>query len=449
MKSILTPILALCSFAPAAEPLCYSQIVIEDRDGAVEGIACVPEPQAPRWAREVSAEKFNWPLPGKEPFFAGPVRYVLPPADQGEAFFKHNHQPALTWLANGDLLAIWYSTRDENGTELTVLASRRRAGRNEWDPSAVFFKAAGRNMHGSALAVDDQGTLHHLNGVAPEGAKSWENLAVLHRSSRDGGVTWSPVRAVNPRYQRRNQIIAGTFQTKAGVLVQACDAVPGGHGGTALHISRDHGLTWNDPGAGQPAPKFTPTTTGRGTIAGIHAGVAELSNGHLLALGRGDAIDGRMPMSRSADLGTTWNYSASPFSPIGSGQRLVLLRLREGPLLLVSFTCTGREKARSRGMEFPCSDGSTFRGYGMFAALSDDDGATWPVRKLITPGSGTFDGGAWTGTFTATPDNAEHAGYLAATQTPDGTIHLISSALHYQFNSAWLRQVATSKPPTP
>ncbi|MCU0779670.1 MAG: glycoside hydrolase [Akkermansiaceae bacterium] len=426
----------------AAEPLCYRQIVIEDRDGEVADIACVPGSRAPRWAREVAAETYQWPAPRNEPFFSGPVRFVLPPVDEGEAFLKHNHQPAVTWLANGDLLAIWYSTLDENGTELTVLASRRRAGRDVWDPSAVFFKAAGRNMHGSALIVDDQGTLHHLNGMAPEGARSWEKLALLHRSSRDFGVTWSPTRAVSPNYQRRNQVIAGTFQTKAGVLVQPCDAVPGGHGGTALHLSRDHGLTWHDPGAGEPAPEFTPDTPGRGTIAGIHAGVAELADGSLLAFGRGDTIGGRMPMSRSADLGTTWTYSASPFPPIGGGQRLVLLRLREGPLLFVSFTCTGRENARGRGMDFPRADGTSFRGYGMFAAVSEDDGKTWPVRKLITPGQGDYDGGAWTGKFTATPDNAEHAGYLAATQTPDGTIHLVSSALHYQFNLPWLRQPA-------
>ncbi|MBM3493037.1 MAG: hypothetical protein FJX72_01750 [Armatimonadetes bacterium] len=31
-------------------------------------------------------------------------------------------------------------------------------------------------------------------------------------------------------------------------------------------------------------------------------------------------------------------------------------------------------------------------------------------------------------------------GYLAATQTPDGVIHLISSRLHYRFNLGWLKQ---------
>ena len=42
----------------------------------------------------------------------------------------------------------------------------------------------------------------------------------------------------------------------------------------------------------------------------------------------------------------------------------------------------------------------------------------------------------------------EPAGYLAATQTPDGTIHLLSSRLHYRFNLAWLRQLAAVPPPS-
>jgi hypothetical protein len=36
--------------------------------------------------------------------------------------------------------------------------------------------------------------------------------------------------------------------------------------------------------------------------------------------------------------------------------------------------------------------------------------------------------------------HAEPLGYLAATQTPDGTIHLLSSGLHYRFNLPWLER---------
>ena len=167
--------------------------------------------------------------------------------------------------------------------------------------------------------------------------------------------------------------------------------------------------------------------------------MVELEGGRLIALGRGDTINGRMPISVSIDLGKTWTYKASPFPPIGGGQRLVLRRLQEGPLVLISFTSNDRNNPEGSGMAFTDQNGHEFTGYGMFAALSFDEGETWPVRKLLTPGEGEFDGGAWTTRFKATPTLAEHAGYLAATQSPDGIIHLISSRLHYRFNLAWLK----------
>ena len=89
-------------------------------------------------------------------------------------------------------------------------------------------------------------------------------------------------------------------------------------------------------------------------------------------------------------------------------------------------------------MTFTDQDGHEFTGHGMYAAVSFDQGETWPVRKLLTPGEGELNGGAWTQDFVATPTRAEHAGYLAATQSPDNVIHLISSRLHYRVNLAWL-----------
>lgn len=46
---------------------------------------------------------------------------------------------------------------------------------------------------------------------------------------------------------------------------------------------------------------------------------------------------------------------------------------------------------------------------GMFAAVSYDEGKTWPVRKLITDGQYRFmDGGAWTGFSKRTPTGPNH-----------------------------------------
>ena len=111
------------------KPLTYRRFEVEEADGRVLNMTPTPDESAPRWAREVEQEPYKWTRPtSEEPLFAQPIPFVLPPADEGEPFGRHNHQPSITWLPNGDLLAIWYSTGSEQGTELTVLASRLRPG---------------------------------------------------------------------------------------------------------------------------------------------------------------------------------------------------------------------------------------------------------------------------------------------------------------------------------
>lgn len=412
----------------------YRKFEVVEAEGKVVGTVPIADAadSMPLWAKDVAQEKHNWQGSYRsEPYFEKPQVYVKPPVEgSGEPFYSHNHQPDITWLENGDLMAIWYTTDAERGTELTVVASRLRAGSSEWEPCSEFFKAENRNMHGNAIYYDaNTGFLHHINGMGKEGATGWENLALLHRFSTDNGKTFSAARAISTgaNYQRRHQVIAGIVQTKEGFLIVPCDATPSARGATAIHISRDGGMSWSDPG---------------GDIRGIHAGLEQLKDGRLLAFGRVQPIDGKMPISISNDLGKTWEYSASEFPPIGGGQRLVFRRLNEGALMLVSFTEPDQKSGRnpSKGMEFEAADGTKFTGYGMYAAISYDEGESWPVRKLITPCEGSYDGGAWTKDFTATPTKAEHAGYLAATQTPDGVIHLISSKLHYRFNLKWLEQ---------
>ncbi len=94
----------------------------------------------------------------------------------------------------------------------------------------------------------------------------------------------------------------------------------------------------------------------------------------------------------------------------------------------------------SEGMTIEDASGEERPVRGLFAALSYDEGETWPVRRLITddgPGRWLV-GGAWTGRFRMSRDTAEPQGYLSVTQTPDGVIHLIASALHYELNRAWV-----------
>lgn len=389
----------------------------------------------------VSQTKYSW-TKVTGPVFNEPQVFVIQPQDGHTPFYTHNHQPAITWCDNGDLLAIWFSANQENEREMTVLQSRLHPGFTEWEPAREFYRIPDRNLTGSSLMRDSRGTLYHMNGV--ERAGDWQNLALTYRKSTDNGLTWSTPELVAPEHTVHHQVIQGPTILKNGWFMQACDAGPGGADGTALFISKDQGKTWTDQSHGQPLGEITEGGHGP-VIAGIHAGVVQLKDGSLMALGRNNNIKGadgipHMTMSLSKDYGETWEYHASPFPPIDGGQRGVLMRLNEGPIVFFCFTDhPQRTPEAQRGMMFTDRNGKQFRGYGLYAAVSYDEGKTWPVRKLVSDGKYRFlNGGAWTRFFEMDDHRAEPRGYMAGCQTPDDMIHLVSSRIHYSFNLKWL-----------
>ncbi|MHC4648924.1 MAG: exo-alpha-sialidase, partial [Planctomycetota bacterium] len=153
-------------------------------------------------------------------------------------------------------------------------------------------------------------------------------------------------------------------------------------GATGLWISEDRGKSW---------------IVTEKPIEGIHAGVVDFGKGKFMALGRSKAKK-TMPKSVTTDNGRSWEYSLTDLPGIGGGKRCVLRRLKEGSLLLVSFTKRKRKNNPDAGMKIIDAAGNERTVYGMYAALSFDDGRSWPVRKLVTAGGPAreFDGGAWT-----------------------------------------------------
>jgi len=56
---------------------------------------------------------------------------------------------------------------------------------SEWEKPRMFYQIADRNLTGTALLNDHQGTLYHINGV--EAAGHWQNLMMTLRTSTDNG----------------------------------------------------------------------------------------------------------------------------------------------------------------------------------------------------------------------------------------------------------------------
>lgn len=139
--------------------------------------------------------------------------------------------------------------------------------------------------------------------------------------------------------------------------------------------------------------------------------------------------------SLSDDGGNTWRYSASPFPGIHGGQRGVVLRLSEGPIIFCSFA--------NVPYEVPTECGSPRGVTGLYCAGSEDEGDSWPWRRVVSN-----DGPGWTleqldgELFSMNATTGEGDGYSVARQGLDGTIHLITSRNHYRFNLAWLQTPA-------
>jgi hypothetical protein len=409
----------------------------------------IDEQPVPLNRRDVSHQAWHWSahrVDPDRPYFRGPEVYVkVPPGSGGPLFSKHNHFPALTWCPNGDLLATWYTCLTEGGTQLNIAASRLRRGAEEWEEASLFWDSADRNDHSAALWTDpDTGRLYHFQGTGSHPNQGHQVLAM--RTSDDSGASWSRPRIIDHARSMWNPHVV--MRSREGYLVVTSDYNFDQPMWGRIIVSRDGGESWRESA---------------GKIHGQHCAVVQLADGRLMAVGRdnwnAEHVAARgfgLPISTSGDWGESWSHRREPAlgGGISWGQRPVLIRLREGPILYIGFSDAlreidregyGRRYVEEQGLEVEDAAGKRRTIHGLFTALSLDEGRSWTHRRLLTPGpeERRLDGGGNTGRFISDASFAEPRGYLQAIQAPDGVIHLVSSRLHYRFNLAWL------KTPTP
>jgi sulfatase modifying factor 1 len=389
-------------------------------------------PPAPLNAQDVSQSLAKIiATPDDQPVFNGPNRYVkIEPTSFGPLFFRHNHSPSITEAPNGDLLAVWYSCANEDGAELSNVASRLTRGSTEWQPASVFWDGPEINDHAPKVWWDGDKTIYHF----ARGLR--ENII---RTSTDNGATWSKARPIQPPGEFGNQLL----RLKDGTFILGHDSRQ-----VSLVISHDAGQSWSFNDATKHESDLRPGGQGF-RYPGIHAPMIQLNDGRIMAMSRLDPeedqakFQSKTPVSYTSDLGKTWTYEASEFPAISSVQRASMIRLTDGSILFCSFTDQWRDWKNKRGMTFKSNQGE-FTGYGMFAALSLDDGKTWPIRRLITPGGKEMKVNVIDRVEVPVSDTlSEPCGYLALTQTRDGNIQLLTSKNHYTFNPTWIKALPT------
>jgi len=324
------------------------------------------------------------------PYFAdytkAPKITTIPKDVWGPIFGAWNHFTAITVCPNGDVLAVWYSTVSESGRECAQAACRLRAGSAAWDAPSYFFGVADCNAHAPVLLSDGKRLYHFFT----QSLAGWDDAAECLRTSDDSGATWSKPRVILTREDPlRMSQPCSAFVAQDGKLVLAVDG-DYGHRDERVMTSADGGQTWK--------VALGDLRKAAGKYA-IHPAAVQRRDGAYLAFLRGPHP---MPAFASTDEGKTWEPVATPFPGISVGQKAAALKLASGALLL----CSADSKKQVIGG-------------GTFAALSLDDGKTWPhVRKVEGPG-----------------------GYMSAAQAPNGVIYLLGTGPRsVAFNEAWLKE---------
>jgi hypothetical protein len=310
----------------------------------------------------------------------------IPKDTWGPIFSNHNHYSAVCVCPNGDVLACWYSTVTESGRELAQAGTRLRLGSDRWEEASLFFDVPDVNDHAPVLLSDGKRVYHFCT----QSLTNWDNASNIMRYSDDNGVTWSKPQIILSRDDPKAlSQPCGAFISKAGLFVLACDGDL--HRDEHLMTSTDKGKTWK-------VAKGDMRASYDGKYV-IHPAVVELSDGSFMSLMRGPHP---MPALISKDNGDTWKGQLTSFPGIGGGQKTAAIRLESGAILV-------------------CSNDSRRElvGGGTFAALSLDDGRTWPhVQKIENVG-----------------------GYMSVAQAPNGVIYLVGSRFgSTAFNEAWLRE---------
>jgi len=372
-------------------------------------------------------------VPAAEPQYSSEL--IFPPESW------HNHSSSIVETPKADLLVCWFhGSGERTADDVLIRAARWSRSRRSWSAPFTLADAPGFPETNPVLYVDRKERLFFFWPLII--AHRWETALMKYRVSTDyqqadGPPAWG--------FQDNIVLVPKNIVAKTKALVGAAEAgnpqlaaagarlveraedeyfsrmgwftrthplelpsgrllVPmysDGYSFGIMAISDDGGVTW----------KGSEPIVGRG---GVQPSVVRRNDGTLVAYLRDNGpAPKRALISESKDDGESWT-EARDSDILNPGTSVEVVRLRNG-----HWTMIYNDLERGR--------------YSLVAALSDDEGRTWPARRHLDARPG--------------PEASNQYHYPSVVQARDGAIRVTysyfapegKSSEHARFDESWVR----------
>lgn len=311
------------------------------------------------------------------------------------------HAADLLELPNGDILCCWFAGSDEGNADISIALSRLNHGSDQWTEPVTISDDPSRSEQNPSLFLHPNGDIWVMYTAqvsrTPETPVHFNlqyTAEIRRRVSHDNGYTWGETCTMfsEPGSFCRQKIqILSNRRWIFGNWMCFNDKTRNGSDITVFRISDDQGNHWKRVDM--------PDSAGR-----VHANVVEVGNGRLVCLLRSRFAD-NIWRSVSNDYGDTWTVPERTELP-NNNSSISAIRLKSGSIAVIyNHVRFNDDMSKTVWPHQRCP---------VAIALSDDEGITWPYRRIVEHGEGFF--GAYNDI------NDRRYEYPVMMQAADGTI---------------------------
>lgn len=357
-----------------------------------------------------------------------------------------NHAANLCWLPDGTLACVWFGGTMEGMGDISVWISRLRPGADAWDPAERLTDRADRSEQNPVLFVAPGGDVWLFHTSQPGGRQ--DECEIHCRLSRDGGASFGPSRRVGdfkgifvrqpPMIGPQGEWLLPGFR---------CVTPPQGRWTGSLDtavmlVSRDNGATWS----AAEVPD---------SLGAVHMNPVAPRNGLMPAFYR-DRFSAQVRRSLSRDGGLHWT-PPEPTDLPNNNSSVQAIRLADGRIALVGNPVNARMSDQRRASLYdeiededtevtaaaPATGGAIWGvpRAPLVLALSEDDGATFPHRRLLEEGSG------YCLTNNSKDGLNKEYSYPSILAGPDGALHIAYT--YHRRAIKYVRLAPDAAPPAP